>query len=195
MKKDILIAGVGGQGILSLAYVLDNSALEAGFYFKQTEVHGMAQRGGGVVSHVRISDQKIHSDMIPTGKADIILGIEPLESLRYVDYLVPGGLILTNSQPFINISQYPEIETLEKAIKSYRSILFDATKLAKEAGTIYAENMVLLGALSNFLPMDKGLMKKWVKELFASKGEKIVEINIKAFDSGCQAVSLDLLCI
>lgn len=133
MKKDILIAGVGGQGILSLAYVLDNSAVDAGFCFKQTEVHGMAQRGGGVVSHVRLSDRKIYSDMIPTGTADIILSIEPLEALRYLDYLIPGGLIISNSQPFINIPEYPEMDQLEASIKSYNSILFDATKLAKEA--------------------------------------------------------------
>lgn len=184
MKKNILIAGVGGQGILSMAYVLDNAALEAGLYFKQTEVHGMAQRGGGVVSHVRLSDEKVHSDMISTGRADIILGVEPLEALRYLQYLAPGGLILTNSQPFINIGNYPEMEKIKGALAAYKNILFDATSLAKEAGSAFAENMVLLGALSHFLPIPVGIMQKWVKALFEAKGEKVVEMNLKAFDLG-----------
>ena len=188
MKKDILIAGVGGQGILSLAFVLDNATMEAGFNFKQTEVHGMAQRGGGVVSHVRISDQAIHSDMIPMGMADVILGIEPLECLRYIKYLVPDGQLIVNSQPFINIPNYPELEKIQTAIKSYQHTLLDAAALAKQAGHFHAQNMVLLGALSQSLPMEESLLLKWLKKLFIAKGEKVVNLNLDAFQLGKQAM-------
>ena len=191
MKRDILIAGVGGQGILSLAYVLDNAALEAGLNFKQTEVHGMAQRGGGVISHVRIADQTIYSDMVPKGQADIILGVEPLEILRYMEYLKPKGLIITNTEPFVNILNYPDIEEVKAAIKSYNHIFVEAAKLAKEAGSLHSQNMVLLGALSKFLPIDEAIITKWIENLFKAKGEKLVNLNFKAFKLGQETINTD----
>lgn len=184
MKYDILIAGVGGQGILSLAYVLNNVAMELGLYFKQTEVHGMAQRGGGVVSHVRMSHDPIHSDMIPLGNADIILGVEPLESLRYIQYLKPGGLIITNSEPVINIPNYPEIDKIKSALSAYRHVIIDATDLARQAGNANAQNMALLGSLSHYLAISSDLLLKFVKQCFQSKGSKIVDCNIQAFQLG-----------
>ena len=190
MKKDILVAGVGGQGILTVAYVLDNASMEAGLYLKQTEVHGMAQRGGGVVSHVRISDKPIHSDMIPQGKADIVLGVEPLEALRYANYLVPNGIIISNTEPFNNIPNYPEIEKVLESIKKYKNILINANELAKEAGSVNAQNVVLIGALSHFLPISCDCIIKWIKNLFEAKGEKFVELNLKAFQTGRESVKL-----
>ena len=189
MKIDILIAGVGGQGILSLAYVLNNAAMAAGYYFKQTEVHGMSQRGGAVVSHVRISDEPVYSNMIPLGKADIIVGVEPLESLRYISFLKPEGQIITNSEPFVNIPNYPEMEEVKKAIAQYKNVIFDATGLAKKAGSPYAQNIVLLGALSHFLPFDTEMIKKLVADLFAAKGEKMVNLNTQAYEYGREAIN------
>ena len=189
MKKDILIAGVGGQGILSVAFVLDNAVMEAGLNFKQTEVHGMAQRGGGVVSHVRISDGPIYSDVIPVGQAEIILGIEPLEALRYTDFLKPDGLILTNSHPFINIDNYPDLDKVTAAVQAYSHVIVNATEIAKALGNVNAQNVVLLGALSNYMPIDPEIMIKWVKALFQAKGDKVVELNVNAFTQGRQAVS------
>ena len=189
MKKDILIAGVGGQGILSVAFVLDNAVMESGLNFKQTEVHGMAQRGGGVVSQVRIADGTIYSDVIPIGQADVILGIEPLEALRYTDFLNPDGLIITNSHPFINIGNYPEIDKVMMAVRAYSHVIVNATDIAKELGNVNAQNVVLLGALSRYIPIAEEIMVKWVKTLFQSKGDKVVELNVKAFARGRQAVS------
>lgn len=184
MKYDILIAGVGGQGILSLAYVLDNAAMELGLNFKQTEVHGMAQRGGGVVSHVRMSHDPIHSDMIPFGNADIILSMEPLEALRYVLYLKPNGLIITNSEPVLNISNYPTMDQIKATLSAYRHVILSATDLAREAGNLNAQNMVLLGVLAHYLAVSSEILLKWVKQCFLAKGEKIVTLNAHAFQLG-----------
>ena len=152
MKQDIILAGVGGQGILSIAYVIDNAALADGLFFKQAEVHGMAQRGGAVQSHMRLSDGTIWSDLIPKGGADMILSVEPLEALRYLDYLKPDGIVVTSSTPFRNIPDYPEVDKVLEAIrKAPRSVIVDSEKLAKEAGTVKAQNIVLLGAASSFL--------------------------------------------
>ena len=107
MKKDIILAGVGGQGILSIAATIGFAAIEAGLHIKQSEVHGMSQRGGDVQSHLRLSDSEIASDLIPFGKADMIISVEPMESLRYLPMLSPDGWLITNTTPFINIPNYP----------------------------------------------------------------------------------------
>ncbi len=186
MKYDILIAGVGGQGILSLAYVLDHAAMDLGLHFKQNEVHGMAQRGGGVVSHVRISPDPIHSDTIDIGGADVIISMEPLEALRYLQFLKPNGLIITNSEPFINIPNYPDIAKLKAAFAPYRHLLINAAELAKKVGNPNTQNMVLLGALSRHLDFPAETMSKWVQACFEAKGQKIMDLNLKAFESGRQ---------
>ena len=108
MKTDIILSGVGGQGILSIATVIGEAALNEGLYIKQAEVHGMSQRGGDVQSNLRISSDPIHSDLIALGKADIIISLEPMEALRYVNYLAPTGWIITNTTPFVNIPNYPD---------------------------------------------------------------------------------------
>jgi indolepyruvate ferredoxin oxidoreductase beta subunit len=152
MKQDIVLAGVGGQGILSIAFVIDNAALKKGLKIKQAEVHGMAQRGGAVQSHLRLSEEEVHSDLIPKGRADMILSVEPLETLRYLDYLQPEGYIVTSSTPMINIPDYPDIDGILGAIgETERRIVVDSGELAREAGSARAQNMVMLGAASSHL--------------------------------------------
>ncbi|MBC8006147.1 MAG: indolepyruvate oxidoreductase subunit beta, partial [Verrucomicrobia bacterium] len=127
MKADIILAGVGGQGILSIATVLGEAALADGHTIKQAETHGMSQRGGAVYSHMRISDQPVYSDLIPGGSADLILSVEPMESLRYLPFLSETGYLVTNITPFINIPNYPELEkVLEEIRKQPRFIAIDA---------------------------------------------------------------------
>jgi len=188
MKQDIILAGVGGQGILSIAFVIDNAALKEGLNFKQAEVHGMAQRGGAVQSHLRLSDGYIWSDLISRGEADLILSVEPLEALRYLEYLSPQGKLISSSSPFINIPDYPPIEEVLKKIKEINgSLLIDSERLAREAGSTKAQNMVMLGAASPYLMLKKENIEKYISLLFRPRGEKLVEINLKAFERGWQA--------
>jgi indolepyruvate ferredoxin oxidoreductase beta subunit len=188
MKQDIILAGVGGQGILSIAYVIDNAALKEGLSFKQAEVHGMAQRGGAVQSHLRLSNEVIYSDLIPKGAADMILSVEPLESIRYFDYLAPDGIVVTSSSPFVNIPNYPDLEKVLDKVKSIpRSIIVDSAKLAQEAGFARAQNMVMLGAASVHLILEVENLQEYIRELFKRHGDKVVDINLKAFDLGRNA--------
>ncbi|MGB9892920.1 MAG: indolepyruvate oxidoreductase subunit beta [Candidatus Saccharicenans sp.] len=188
MKYDIILAGVGGQGILSIAFVIDNAALEEGWFFKQAEVHGMSQRGGAVQSHLRLAKAIIYSDLIPLGEADMILSVEPLEALRYFEYLKPGGAIVSSTTPYVNIPDYPAMEEIFKEIrKTPVSLLIDSEKLAKEAGSVRAQNMVMLGAASVFLPLKEESLKKYIQVLFERRGPQIVQTNLKAFNLGRQA--------
>lgn len=185
MKYDIILAGVGGQGILSIAFVIDNAALEDGLFFKQAEVHGMSQRGGAVQSHLRLSSSEIFSDLIPLGEADMILGVEPLETLRYFDYLKPRGAVVSSSTPFANIPDYPRLEDVYSEIKKAPvNVLIDSEKLAKEAGNPRAQNMVMLGAASVFSPLKEENLKKYIAVLFEKHGEQVVQTNLKAFNLG-----------
>ncbi|MBC7364019.1 MAG: indolepyruvate oxidoreductase subunit beta [Candidatus Aminicenantes bacterium] len=190
MKYDIILAGVGGQGILSIAFVIDNAALEQGLNFKQAEVHGMSQRGGAVQSHLRLSDGQIYSDLIPLGEADMILSVEPLETLRYFSYLRPDGAVVSSTSPYKNIPDYPELEDVLREIKrAPLSVLIDSEKLAKQAGSVKAQNMVMLGAASLFLPLKEENLKKYIQVLFEKRGEQIVKVNLKAFDLGREAAA------
>lgn len=190
MKQDIILAGVGGQGILSIAFVIDNAALKDGLNFKQAEVHGMAQRGGAVLSHLRLSKSHIFSDLIPKGEADLIISVEPLESLRYVEYLNPDGCIVTSTNPFCNIPDYPPIEDVLAEIRSVKkAVLIDSEKLAKEAGSSRAQNMVILGAASKYLLVGEESIMEFIKVLFKSRGENIVNMNLRAFQLGKEAAS------
>jgi indolepyruvate ferredoxin oxidoreductase beta subunit len=185
MKQDIILAGVGGQGILSIAYVIDNAAIKHGLSLKQAEVHGMAQRGGGVQSHLRLSDQPIFSDLIPRGQADMILSVEPLEALRYVDYLSPDGMVVTSSTPFVNIPDYPPLDDVFAAIRKLKhSVIVDSAHLAEEAGSARAQNMVMLGAASRFLVLAEGDLREFIGELFKARGQSVVDVNLKAFYLG-----------
>ncbi len=185
MKTNIIISGVGGQGILTIAAVLDTAALSQDLFVKQAEVHGMSQRGGAVQSHVRISDKVIHSDLIPNGKADLILSVEPMESLRYLPYLKKDGWMVTDSMPFVNVKNYPEGEELFKEIKSHlNSVIINATEVAKKIGNSKAANMVLLGAASSMIPLSEESLLNAIKSLFQRKSERVVNLNIEAFQAG-----------
>ncbi len=185
MKTDIILAGVGGQGILSIATVLGAAALNENYYLKQAETHGMSQRGGEVVSHLRISDSPIYSDLIPSGGADIILSVEPLESLRYLPFLKKEGCLVTNTTEFRNIPDYPDLHrTFRELSSKIRIIQVDADKIALENKNPKASNMVMLGAASPFFYIEEAVILKAIETVFASKGEKIVESNIKAFLAG-----------
>jgi indolepyruvate ferredoxin oxidoreductase beta subunit len=188
MKQDIILAGVGGQGILSIAYVIDNAALADGLFFKQAEVHGMAQRGGAVQSHMRIADGPIWSDLIPKGGADMILSVEPLEAVRYLDYLAPDGIAVSSTTPYRNIPDYPEIDKILEAVRrAPHSVLVDSEKLAKEAGTVKAQNIVLLGAASSFLILKEASLVATIEDLFRGRGAAVLEANLKAFELGKKA--------
>lgn len=185
MKSNIILAGVGGQGILSIAAALGTAALENNLHLKQAETHGMSQRGGAVVSHMRISDKPIASDLIQQGTADLILSVEPMEALRYLPFLSERGYLVTNTTPFINITNYPEYEKVMGEIKKLpRFIAIDADQIAKEAGNARSSNMVMLGAASPFIEIDFAKLEDGIRNVFARKGEQIVEINLKALRSG-----------
>jgi len=185
MKCDIILAGVGGQGILSIAATIGLAAVERNLFLKQSEVHGMSQRGGDVQSHFRLSDSEIYSDLIPMGQADLIISVEPMEALRYLPWLSPEGWVVTNSVPFVNIPDYPETSQLLAEIgKIKNSIAFDADTIAKEAGSAKSSNMVILGAASSFITMPFESIENAVRKLFSRKGEEIVEMNLKALREG-----------
>jgi indolepyruvate ferredoxin oxidoreductase, beta subunit len=185
MKNDIILSGVGGQGILSIAATIGLAAVANDLYLKQAEVHGMSQRGGDVQSHLRLSDKPVSSDLIPYGKANLIISVEPMESLRYLPWLSKDGCLVTNSNPFINIPDYPEMAAILKEIKKVKNhIIIDADAIAKEAGSARSSNIVILGAASPFIDMSFASMEQAVKDLFARKGEQIIETNLKALRAG-----------
>lgn len=185
MKTDIILAGVGGQGILSVAAVIGEAALQDGLYMKQAEVHGMSQRGGDVQSHLRISDKPIASDLIPLGNVDIIISLEPMEALRYLPYLKKDGWVVTGSNPFENIPNYPNIDELMKEYdKLPNKIIIDVETIAKEAGSARSSNVVLLGAASPYLNIDFSKLEDSIRNIFGRKGEEIVEMNLKALRAG-----------
>lgn len=185
MEKNIILAGVGGQGILSIAFVIDNAAVDAGFHFKQAEVHGMAQRGGAVQSNLRYSDGPIYSDLIPTGRANMVLSIEPLEVMRYWHYLSPDGWVVTSVTPYINIPDYPDIDDLINDLSSFPNlIMVDSGLLAKAAGNLRAQNMAVVGAASTRLDFTEETLLRFVEMLFQRKGQKIVDVNTRAFRFG-----------
>lgn len=185
MKKDIILAGVGGQGILSIAATIGTAAIESNLHLKQAEVHGMSQRGGDVQSHLRLSSKEIASDLIPAGKADLIVSIEPMESLRYLPYLTKNGWLVTNTEPFVNIPNYPEMETVMEKVNSLDNhIAIDADAIAKEIGSARSANMVILGACVPFLDIDLENIENAIKAIFKNKGEDVIQLNLKALNAG-----------
>ena len=186
MKKNIILAGVGGQGILSIATVIGEAALAENLYLKQAEVHGMSQRGGDVQSNLRLSSDPIASDLIPKGGADLIISLEPMEALRYVDYLSPEGWVVTSEDPFVNIPNYPDMEAVKARLEAVGHLVsLNVEALAKEAGApAQAANMVLLGAAIPMLDIDHDKMIDGVRRVFARKGEAVVESNVAAVEAG-----------
>ena len=191
MKRDIILAGVGGQGILSIAAVIGMAAVESGLYLKQAEVHGMSQRGGDVQSHLRLSDKPISSDLIPIGSCDMILSVEPMEALRYLPFLAPEGWVITSSKPFENIDDYPAEEALFEEIRKIKNhVILDASAIAKELGSQKVSNMVMLGAASDYLGLELERLEGALHTLFGRKGEEVVQLNIQALRAGLQGVGI-----
>jgi indolepyruvate ferredoxin oxidoreductase beta subunit len=185
MKFDIVMAGVGGQGVLSVSAVIASAALASGLQVKQSEVHGMSQRGGAVSANLRLSDRPIASDLVPLGSASLLLSMEPLESLRYLSYLSPAGAVITATAPFQNIADYPALEEVLAAVRQVpHAVLVDAERLAREAGSARAVNMVMVGAASIVLPVPADAIERQISERFAAKGSKVVEQNLTAFRAG-----------
>ena len=185
MKSDIILAGVGGQGILSIAATIGMAAVEKDLHLKQAEVHGMSQRGGDVQSHLRVSSNPIASDLIPKGKADIILSVEPMESLRYLPYLSRKGWVVTNTTPFVNIPNYPEMdEVMAKIAEQPNHIAIDADKIAAEVANKRSSNIVMLGAASHFIDIEFSALEEGLRKIFERKGDAVVESNINALRAG-----------
>ncbi len=185
MKKDIILAGVGGQGILSIATIIGSAAVASGLYVKQAEVHGMSQRGGDVQSNLRISDKPVASDLIALGKADIILSVEPMESLRYLPWLSESGWLITNVTPFVNVPNYPPIDAIMGEVNKVRQhLIIDADQVAKDLGSARVANMVILGAAAPYLGMPIEALEQAIRATFGRKGEEVVELNIKALRTG-----------
>ncbi|MBI9033835.1 MAG: indolepyruvate oxidoreductase subunit beta [Bacteroidales bacterium] len=185
MKTDIILAGVGGQGILSIAATIGMAALENDLHLKQAEVHGMSQRGGAVQSHMRVSSNKIASDLIPLKGADLILSVEPMESLRYTPFLNNNGWIVTNTTPFVNIPNYPDVEEVYAEIKKQKNfVMVDADGIAKQLGSPKSSNIVMLGAATPFIDMPFEAFEAGIRKIFGRKGEEIVNVNIEALRAG-----------
>lgn len=187
MKTDIILAGVGGQGILSIASILGDAALRENLFLKQAETHGMSQRGGAVVSHLRISDKAIAADLIPKGSADLILSVEPMEALRYLPFLAKHAYVVTNITPVLNVPNYPNLDEVLSEIKRQpRYVAVDADKIAAEIGNKRASNMVMLGAAAPFVHIDAEKIEAGIERIFANKGREVVDLNKRAFQAGMQ---------
>lgn len=193
MKADIILAGVGGQGILSIAASIGMAALDNNLQIKQAEVHGMSQRGGAVHSNMRISSTAIASDLIPRAGADLILSVEPMESLRYLPWLSEKGWLVTNINPFVNIPDYPDLEALKKRIEALPNhIYLDADKIASELGSGKVSNMVILGAATPFIDIPYPSFEKGIRNIFERKGKEIVALNMEALRRGKEVADLSL---
>jgi indolepyruvate ferredoxin oxidoreductase beta subunit len=185
MTCDIVLAGVGGQGVLSITAIIAGAAMADGLKVRQSEVHGMAQRGGAVSAHLRISDSPIRGDLIPSGGADMILSMEPVESLRYLSFLKPEGVIVTAAESYVNIPDYPDLDPIVEAIgRLSRSRVVAAAELARKAGSSRAVNMVIVGAASSFIPVGRASIEESIARLFGAKDAGLVETNLKAFAAG-----------
>lgn len=190
MKKDIILAGVGGQGILTIATIIGDAATAANLNLKQAEVHGMSQRGGDVQSNLRLSTETIYSDLIKQGAADLIISMEPMEALRYIPYINKDSWIVTSSHTFKNISNYPQEESLMEELTNFPHVaILPIEDVAKENSLPKSTNVILLGMAAKYIEiLSPEQLRESISRVFASKGEKIVEANQRAFDLGLQAV-------
>ena len=185
MKTDIILSGVGGQGILSIAAVIGEAAIKNDLYMKQAEVHGMSQRGGDVQSNLRISDKPIASDLIAKGTADLIISLEPMESLRYLPFLKEDGCVVTSNVPLINIPDYPNVDDVLAEVKKVKNhVILDVESIAKEVGSPRVANIVMLGAATPFLGISYDKIQEGSRSIFGRKGDEIVNLNLKALEAG-----------
>lgn len=185
MKTDIILSGVGGQGILSIAAVIGEAAVKNDLYMKQAEVHGMSQRGGDVQSNLRISDKPIASDLIAKGTADLIISLEPMESLRYLPFLKEDGCVVTSNVPLINIPDYPNVDDVLAEVKKVKNhVILDVETIAKEVGSPRVANIVMLGAATPFLGISYDKIQEGIRSIFGRKGDEIVNLNLKALEAG-----------
>ncbi|NJE09422.1 indolepyruvate oxidoreductase subunit beta [Thermococcus sp. MAR1] len=195
MKEyNIVISGVGGQGVLTAANILGWAALHAGYKVRMGEVHGMSQRFGSVVSYVRFGEE-VYGSMVPEGKGDVILSFEPVEALRYINHLKQGGIAVINTKPIVPVqvsmgqARYPELEEIRKVFEEEwkaKWIGFNAEELAMKAGHVITTNTVLIGALTQIPEFPLG--EEHVREVIRlSVPPKAVEMNMKAFDFGVKA--------
>ncbi|MBN2333873.1 MAG: indolepyruvate oxidoreductase subunit beta [Deltaproteobacteria bacterium] len=188
---NILLAGVGGQGVLLASQILTSVAIAAGLDVKQSEVHGMSQRGGSVTSHVRFGE-RVYSPTIDDGKADVVLGFERLEALRNAHCVAPGGIIIYNTMRInpstvaSGVAEYPE--GIEAGIEAYAKKVYavDGLGLALQAGNARSANTVMVGAISRFLPLSEDLWAQQIRKILPAK---LVDLNLKAFELGVQAVA------
>lgn len=187
--KNILFAGVGGQGILRASDIICEVIMEAGFDVKKSEVHGMAQRGGCVTSHVRYG-KKVYSPLAEPGSIQTLVSFEKMESLRYLSFLRKDAAIVVNTEevypPAVNMgeSPYPD-DAVEFLQNHYKTVIsFDAAKLARKAGNIKTANVILLGALSNHMKIEKSIWESVIKKSFP---EKLIKVNLEAFQMGIHA--------
>ncbi|MBQ2374201.1 MAG: indolepyruvate oxidoreductase subunit beta [Alistipes sp.] len=190
MKKDIILAGVGGQGILTIATIIGDAAAAAGVNLKQAEVHGMSQRGGDVQSNLRLSNDVIYSDLIKQGSADMIISMEPMEALRYLPYLNDEGVVVTSSNVFKNIPNYPDGQALMGELEALSRVsMLPIEDLAKQNSMPKSANVVLLGMAAKYIEiLSPEQLRESIKRVFASKGESVVEMNCQAFDLGLNSV-------
>jgi len=193
MKTDIILSGVGGQGIVTIGATVGMAALHNDMHLKQSEVHGMSQRGGAVSSHLRISEKPISSDLIPHGKADVIISVEPMEGLRYLPFLSKEGWLVTNTTPFVNIPNYPEMDIVMENIKAMgQFIALDADAMAKEIKAPRSSNIIVLGAASPFLNISYENLEEGIKAIFGRKGPDVVDINLKALQVGKEYTEMNM---
>lgn len=190
MRADVVLAGVGGQGVLTVAAILAEAARREGLEVKQGEIHGMSQRGGAVFAGVRLADGPIASDLIPRGAATLLVGLEPVEALRYVDYLAPEGRLVAAADPMVDIPGYPDLAEVHRMVGSVPgAVLVEAAALAREAGSPRSANVVMVGAASAFLPLRPATVAACIADGFARKGKRVVEVNGRAFEAGRDAVA------
>ena len=194
MKVDVVIAGVGGQGVLTAAAILAEAGRRCGLSVKQGEIHGMSQRGGAVSANLRMNDGPVASDLIPKGAANMILSLEPVEALRWLAYLAPHGVVVSSSSPVRNVPDYPDLEEVLAALsKLPHSVVVEADPLARAAGSVRANNIVMLGAAAGFLPVPQATLEACVVDFFTPKGDKMVALNRRAFAAGMDAATVSVL--